>query len=108
MAEHMPPQASIRVIREHMGLTLADVAARICEQGVPITGNGLNNAELGRRPVSEPVLNAWARALGIDRHHIHTGPELIRWVTAVQGEAGCTCRAGLPRHRRTPARSVAA
>lgn len=102
----MPPQISLRSLREHQNLTLGEVAAAIRQQGVPITADGLSNAELGRKPASETLLAAWADALGTDRRHIRTGPQLVQWVNAVQAEAGCTCGAGLPRNRRM-ARSAA-
>lgn len=100
MAEPIPPQVSLRALRTHLGLTLDELATRISGLGVSITADGLSNAELGRKPTSEPVLLAWAKALGTDRSLIRTGPELIQLVNAVQAEAGCTCRAGLPRNRR--------
>lgn len=96
----MPPQISLRAFRIYQNLTLADLAKLIRKQGVPITAAGLNNAELGRKPASEVLLQAWVKALLVDRRLVNTGPDLIEWVNAVQDEQGCTCGAGLPRNRR--------
>lgn len=99
MADPLPPQVSLRALREQRGLTLDELAQAIRAQGVSITTGGLNNAELGHRPPSELVLNAWLHALGTRRELVRTGPEVIEWVNAVRDEH-CTCRAGLPRNRR--------
>lgn len=82
----MPPQVSLRVFREYQGLTLKELAEAITEQGVSITADGLNNAELGRKPISEQLLVAWARALGTKRTHIRTGPELTEWMSAIRAD----------------------
>lgn len=86
MAEPIPPQVSLRVFREHAGLTLDELVAAIAEQGVQVSRPGLNNAELGYRGVSETVLVAWARALGIKRAHVRTGPEIAEWVAAAHAD----------------------
>lgn len=83
MAEPIPPQVSLRVFREHLGITLQQLAADIREQGVPITADGLNNVELGRKPGSEALMLAIARALNIKRLHIRQGSDIRQWVRAV-------------------------
>lgn len=83
MAEPLPPQVSLRVFREHLGLTLEELAEEIREQGVPITRDGLNNVELGRRPGSDTLMLALARALKVKRLHIRQAKDIRQWVAAV-------------------------
>lgn len=107
MALPLPPHVTLRAFREWKGLTLEQVAAEIRHQGVDISTYGLNNIELGHKPASEAVLTALAKVLYVDRSRIRAGHELIQLVNAVQAENGCTCRAGLPRNRRTVNRTPA-
>jgi transcriptional regulator with XRE-family HTH domain len=102
MADVMPPQVSLRALREHQGLTLDELAEMIREQGVSITRDGLNNCELGARPASEAVLVAWARALGTRRSLVKTGEEITDLASAM---VGCGCAP--PRRRRRMTRSAA-
>lgn len=80
MANTVPPQISMRALREALNLTLEDVVERIREQGITITRQGLNNAELGNRFASEALLDAWCRALGTKRLHARQEPELRAWL----------------------------
>ncbi|MFD6565310.1 helix-turn-helix domain-containing protein [Micromonospora profundi] len=84
MAEPLPPQVSLRIFREFVGLTLEQVAENVREQGVPITADGLNNVELGRKPGSDALMLAVARALNVKRIHIRQGAEICEWVDAVR------------------------
>jgi transcriptional regulator with XRE-family HTH domain len=65
----IPPQVSIRTLREAHGLTIAALAKRINDQGYEagVTADHLSNCELGRKRPSNSLLHAWARALGISR-----------------------------------------
>jgi transcriptional regulator with XRE-family HTH domain len=87
MSNPIPPQVSLRALRELLGLTLEQVAAAIRDQGVEITATGLNNAELGHRIASEPVMVAWAHALGIRRYHVRNSRELREWMAAADSPA---------------------
>jgi transcriptional regulator with XRE-family HTH domain len=86
MSAPIPPQVSLRALREALGLTLEQTAEAIREQGVPITKIGLNNAELGHKNASEALVIAWARALGIKRIHVRQAPELRQWLAASQDQ----------------------
>lgn len=98
MANPIAPQVSLRALREVLGYTLEQLAAAIRDQGVEITAIGLNNAELGHKRASEPLMLAWAQALGIRRHHIRQKAELRQWLDAVEAEEA---------ERRAPVRSAA-
>lgn len=82
MTSPIPPQVSLRVFREARGLTLADLAALIAEQGHNVTPDALSNIEIGRKPASEALMLAWSRALGIKRIHIRQAAELREWLAA--------------------------
>ncbi|MEV0214222.1 helix-turn-helix transcriptional regulator [Micromonospora sp. NPDC050695] len=93
MAEPLPPQVSLRIFREFVGLTLQQVAEAVREQGVPITADGLNNVELGRKPGSEALMLAVARALNIKRLHIRQAADICEWVDAVRHTQGTKAKA---------------
>ncbi len=61
-----PPMVTIRAFREHAGLTLDELAARIRAQGYPISKPGLGNIETGKRGPSQDFLVAWSAALGVN------------------------------------------
>lgn len=84
MTSPIPPQVSLRALREAQGLTLAELADLIREQGVEISTDGLNNAELGHRGASEKLMLAWASALNVKRMHIRSSQQLRDWLTADQ------------------------
>ena len=86
MPKPIAPQVSLRALREVLGFTLEQLAEAVRDQGVEITAVGLNNAELGHRRASEPLMLAWAQALGIKRHHIKQTAELRQWLDAVEAE----------------------
>lgn len=87
MPQLMPPQVSLRALREALGLTLDEVAERIHAQHVDITKFGLSNFEAGRRRASPTLLDAYARALRINPLHIRQDRELAALVQA-WSEAG--------------------
>jgi transcriptional regulator with XRE-family HTH domain len=80
MATPIPPQVSLRALREWRGLTLEQLADEIRAQGLDVSVTALNNAELGHRQASPRFLDAWARALGIRTTHIRQGRDLRQWV----------------------------
>lgn len=82
MTSPIPPQVSLRALREARGLTLGQLAELITEQGHEVTADGLNNVELGRRQGSESLMLAWSRALGIKRIHVRQAAELREWLAA--------------------------
>lgn len=82
MTSPIPPQVSLRAFREVQGITLADLAELIKEQGHEVTADGLNNVELGHKQGSEALMIAWARALGIKRIHVRQASELREWLMA--------------------------
>ena len=85
-ATPIPPQVSLRALREAKGLTLVQLAELIAEQGVEVHPDALSNVELGYKPASQTLILAWAKALGIKPIHIRQAPELIEWLKAVEAE----------------------
>lgn len=85
-ATPIPPQVSLRAFREAQGMTLAQLAGLIAEQGVEVHPDALSNVELGHKPASQTLMVAWARALGIKPIHIRQAPELVEWVRALEAE----------------------
>lgn len=85
MTAPIPPQISLRALREALNMTLKDLAKSIGEQGVVVSIEHLSNVELGVRQASEQLLLAWSRALGTKRVHVRQAPELIEWVQATAG-----------------------
>lgn len=88
----------IRALRLAHNLTLEDLQLRIDDQGVSVTPSALSNAERGKKRVSERLLCAWARALGVHPLDI------------VQGEAtnaGSACSGNEASAVSTPATAVA-
>lgn len=55
-------------------LTQEQLAERIREQGVEITGAGVSNVENGNKVASDRLLTAWAIALGLDPLLVWQGP----------------------------------
>jgi hypothetical protein len=86
MTVRIPPQISLRALREALGLTMDQLAERIRAQGVEFSKVGVNNVELGHRNASPTVLRAWAKALGVDAMHIRQSPEMLAWLAAVQAD----------------------
>lgn len=84
MSNPIPPQVSLRALREWRGLTLEQLADEIRAQGHDVSVTALNNAELGHRQASPRFLDAWARALGIRPSHIRQGRELRQWVNDIE------------------------
>lgn len=68
------PMVRIRDLRLAHGLTLAEAARRIREQGAEVTESGLSNVENGRRRASDRLLMAWAKALGVNHLDVWQGP----------------------------------
>lgn len=92
MANPIPPQVSLRALREWRGLTLQQLANEIRAQGVDISVTALNNAELGHRQASPRVLDAWARALGIRPMHVRQGRDLRQWVRDIDRSPSADAR----------------
>lgn len=60
------PQIKIRALREAHGLSVAQLIDRIAEHGVKGTHpDTIRNVELGYKRASNPLMTAWAKALGI-------------------------------------------
>jgi transcriptional regulator with XRE-family HTH domain len=84
MAEAIPPQISLRALREALGLTLDELAERIDRQGVPVTKFALSNVETGKRRASGRLMDAWATALGTTTMHVRQDRELRALVQATE------------------------
>ena len=82
----LPPQVNLRALREALGMTLDQVADSIHEQGVDISKFGLSNVETGRRRASARLMEAWARALRINLHHIRQERELREYLAATDAD----------------------
>jgi transcriptional regulator with XRE-family HTH domain len=70
---------SIREIRRAHGLSSTQLARRIEEETdgeVTVDPDSLLNIELGRKPVSTALLNAWARALKLNPLDVHRPDDL--------------------------------
>jgi transcriptional regulator with XRE-family HTH domain len=80
MPRPIPPQVSLRALREALNLDSRQLAEKIKEQGVDVHPDTLLNVELGHKRASERLMLAWARALGIKRHHIRQGDEFLEWL----------------------------
>lgn len=87
MTDRIPPQVSLRALREALGLTLDQLAHGIRAQGVEITKFGLSNIEVGRKRASQQLITAWACALGIKPMHVRQGRELREWLDACDADA---------------------
>ncbi|GGM26539.1 hypothetical protein GCM10011608_09120 [Micromonospora sonchi] len=83
MPRWIPPQVSLRALREWRGLTLEQLAHGIRSQGVAISTIHINNVELGNKQTTATVMTAWARVLGIDPLHIRTDREVRQYLDAV-------------------------
>jgi transcriptional regulator with XRE-family HTH domain len=66
--------ARIRVLRDAYGLTAEQLADRMGELGVPVDRNTLYNIESGAKKPSARVLDAYARALGLNPLDFWQGP----------------------------------
>lgn len=74
-SEALGPMIRLKEVRTKLTtLTQEQLAERIREQGVPITGAGLSNIENGSKPASDRLLTAWAIALGLDPLLVWQGP----------------------------------
>jgi len=60
-----PPLVPLRVLREHLPLTMAQFRDRVAENGIDRSESHLRNLELGHQHFTPEVRAAWARALGI-------------------------------------------
>jgi transcriptional regulator with XRE-family HTH domain len=92
----------IRALRDAYGLTAEQLAERMAELGVPVDRNSLYNIERGAKKPSDRVLDAYARALGVNPLDVWQGP-LRRSAEAVDtpaeagaadGKAGAAGHAG--------------
>ena len=60
------PQVRIRDLRTAHGLSIRQLIDRIAEAGVPgIHDATIRNVELGHKRASQPLMTAWAKALGV-------------------------------------------
>ena len=67
MTAKASPQVGIRALREAYGLSIRDLMERIEEHGVVVKDDStIRHIEIGRRRPSKPLLNAWAKALGLN------------------------------------------
>ena len=64
----------IKQVRIDHNLSQAQLADRIREQGVEISDAGISNVENGNKKASDRLLNAWARALGVEPLDVWHGP----------------------------------
>ncbi|HWE91647.1 MAG TPA: helix-turn-helix transcriptional regulator [Pseudonocardiaceae bacterium] len=64
----------IRELRDAYGLTAEQLADRMAELGVPVDRNTLYNIESGAKKPSDRVLDAYARALGVNPLDVWKGP----------------------------------
>ncbi|HWE89879.1 MAG TPA: helix-turn-helix transcriptional regulator [Pseudonocardiaceae bacterium] len=64
----------LRVLRDAYGLTAEQLAVRMAELGVPVDRNSLYNIESGAKKPSDRVLDAYARALGVNPLDVWQGP----------------------------------
>lgn len=72
--EPLGPMVRIADLRKAFGLSQEDLALRIHEQGVSITGAGISNVENGNKIASDRLLTAWATALAISPLNVWHGP----------------------------------
>lgn len=61
-------------LRKARNWTQEELADRIGEHGVAITGAGISNVENGNKQASDRLLTAWAKALGIEPLNVWHGP----------------------------------
>lgn len=74
--QRIPPQVTLRAIREAMGLTTPMLAEKISERGINVHPDHLLNVELGRKRASNALLVAWANVLRINPRDIRQAAEL--------------------------------
>lgn len=73
--EPLGPMIRLKEVRTRLTtLTQEQLAERIREQGVEITGAGVSNVENGNKVASDRLLTAWAMALGLDPLLVWQGP----------------------------------
>lgn len=73
--EALGPMIRLKQVRTcFTTLTQEQLAERIREQGVDITGAGISNVENGSKVASTRLLTAWAAALGLDPLLVWQGP----------------------------------
>lgn len=65
-APKIPPQVGLREIRKARGLTIPELVERIVEQGGKTSADHISNCEIGWKRPSMPLLQAWAKALGLN------------------------------------------
>ncbi len=65
-ARPVGPQIRIRDLREAHGLSVRNLIERIAENGVDgVHPDTIRNVELGYKRASNPLMTAWAKALGL-------------------------------------------
>ena len=77
----IPPQVTLRAIREAHGLTSPMLAAKIAERGVKVDPDHLLSVELGHKRASNSLIVAWANVLQINPRDIRQAAELRELVS---------------------------
>jgi len=91
--QRIPPQVTLRAIREAHGLTSPMLAAKIAERGVKVDPDSLLSVELGHKRASNSLLVAWANVLQINPRDIRQAAELVELVTGGDEAAEATAAA---------------
>jgi transcriptional regulator with XRE-family HTH domain len=74
VGEPVGPMVRIRALRDAHGLTAEQLADRMSDLGVTVNPNTLYNIEVGAKKPSDRILNAYARALGVNPLDVWQGP----------------------------------
>jgi transcriptional regulator with XRE-family HTH domain len=69
-----PPRVPIRAVREAYGLSAADVADRMAEQGYEITAGAIRDFETANQWPSSGAVIAWAKALKLNPVDVVVAP----------------------------------
>jgi transcriptional regulator with XRE-family HTH domain len=85
--QRIPPQVTLRAIREAHGLTSVTLAAKIAERGVKVDPDSLLSVELGHKRASNALLVAWAGVLQINPRDIRQAAELRELVGEAENDA---------------------
>ena len=73
-SDALGPMVRISDLRKARNWSQEQLADRIQEHGVSITGAGISNVESGNKQASERLLTAWALALGVEPMNVWHGP----------------------------------
>jgi len=78
--QRIPPQVTLRALREMRGLTSPMLAAAIAERGVKVDPDSLLSVELGHKRASNRLLVAWANVLQVNPRDIRQAAELLELI----------------------------